>query len=540
MSIDQRLRRRLSRRALIGVGAPILALVLLVVAGACVVFVHFAQNQDRAYADNTRRLVANTLEGRLRGLSDLTLDFASWNDAYAAITVRWNSAWVRNNFYSAVADGLVVFHEDGALRHVWLPDWLQAQAQTLPAEMVQAARAVPGLTSLIRAPHAAGTVTRGLVMLDGRLGVLSAASIAPEDDAERLRRAASTPVDYVVAVDILDDRQIAEIGRDLDVQDLALVAQPPAPSPDIVSLPLRAANGDLLGYLRWRNQRPGDAGLAAEIGPVLLMLFLIGAFTFLIARSLMLRQVGEAARMQAAMETSRLKSEFIANMSHELRTPLNVIIGYAELIQEETPAGEANESVRADAGCIVEAAGKLRQLIDDVLDHSRIDAGRLRLAPEPIDVPQLLAEIEDLMAPTARANGNALLITSDADASSLVSDHQRLRQCLVNLIDNAIRCTRDGAVSVAARSSIVGGAPHVVFEIQDTGVGISGANPEQLFEPFGQGDGGAALDQKRGTGLGLSIARKLARAMGGEVTFVSEPGVGSCFRLTMPAAPAAA
>jgi signal transduction histidine kinase len=532
MFIDKLSNRRPSRHAFISAGAPILGLVLLVIAGAFVVFINFAHQQDRSYVDNSRRLAANTLDGRLHALSDVTLDYANWGDAYNAISVHWNGAWVAGNFYSTVTDGMVIFRRDGLVRYVWKAEALQADSTALAFQVVAAARDIPGLSSLARAPHASGTVTRTLAILNGRLALLSVAAIAPEIDSVRLQRPPNAPVDYIAAVDILEPSQMAALGSELDLGDFA-VSQRDDADDGFVRLPLRAANGALLGHLQWRDQRPGSAAFAGDIGPVLFGLLVIGILSFLVARALMLREVAAAAHIEAALESSRLKSEFISNMSQELRTPLDAIIGYTELIQEEAPKGDLFDPLRRDAGRIAESAGQLRQLIDDVLDHSRIDAGRLQLAPEPVNVAELFAEIEDALEPRVRAQINRLTFACDNARLSLVSDHQRLRQCLINLAENSVKFTRNGEISISARSELVDEIDCIVFEVKDNGLGVTRAAAATLFEPFAQPAAGV-IRPKRGGTLSLSISRKLARAMGGDITFEGEPNGGAHFTFSLP------
>src|SRR5690242_19968158 len=161
-------RIRIRPQAFVSAGAPILGLVLLVIAGAFVVFINFAQQQDRSYVEHTRRLVANTLDGRLHALSDVTLDYAKWTEAYNAISVRWNGAWVAGNFYSTVTDGMVIFRRDGSVRYVWKAQALDANATALAYQIVSAARNIPSLQSLPGAARASGTVARTLTLLNGR------------------------------------------------------------------------------------------------------------------------------------------------------------------------------------------------------------------------------------------------------------------------------------------------------------------------------------------------------------------------------------
>lgn len=482
MFLDRLFKQRISRQAFLTAGAPILALVLLVIAGAFLVFIHFAQQQDRSYVENTRRLVASSIDGRLHALSDVTLDYASWDEAYRSTTVRWDGSWVAGNFYSSVTDAMAIFRAEGPVRYLWKSDALTSNQTALAFQISHAARSIPTLPALARAPHASGTVTRTLAMLNGRITLVAVAAIAPEDDAERLHLPPTAPVDYVAAIDILDPDQIAALGSELDLRGFTVNLRDDA-NPDLVSLPLRAASGGVLGYLQWRNERPGSAAFAGEIGPVVFGVIVIGALSVLLAIILMQQHVAAAARVEAALESSRLKSEFISNMSHELRTPLDAIIGYAELIQEETPKSDLFIGPRRDALRIASSAGHLRKLIDDVLDHSRIDAGRLHLQPEPINVADLFFELEDALDTAVRSEGNKLTFVCDGHLS-LVCDHHRLRQCLGNLAENSAKFTRNGEIVISAHSATIDDVEHMVFEVRDNGVGVTRAAAATLFEPF--------------------------------------------------------
>src|SRR5262249_42757865 len=153
--------------------------------------------------------------------------------------------------------------------------------------------------------------------------------------------------------------------------------------------------------------------------------------------------------------------------------PLNAIIGYAELIQEEGEDRAEYAFAANDAGRILTASRQLRQLVDDTLDQSRIDAGHLKLKPVWIGVDPLLAEIADVLAPMARENGNSFSVASESGNMHLIGDHQRVRQCLLNLAGNAIKFTRNGSVSVRARQAMRRGLPFVTFDVSDTGIGIT-------------------------------------------------------------------
>ncbi|MGE0740790.1 MAG: CHASE4 domain-containing protein [Hyphomonadaceae bacterium] len=361
----------LERRAWVTAGAPILTLVLVVILAAVAAFVNFAGQQNRAFADSSKRLVASAMEGRLRALSDLTLDFANWNDAYQAISVEWDQAWIDNNFYSSVADGLIIFTPDGELRYTWFAANLLGSSARLPPKVVAAARTVPNIEALMRARSVSDTVARAVVKIDNRLVLLSVAPISPENTALRLR-ASEGAVNYLAAVQVLTDHEIADIGADLSLRDFSYSPDPIAiDGHQTVSLLLETSAGDRVGELTWRHERPGSAAFMSQIGPVIVGLLLIGVLTVFVARSLVARQIAASNRAELESEAHRLRSDFIVGISEEMNTPLNAIIGYAELIREEAPPGPASDSVREDAGRILTAARQIRQMMGEPLAASR-------------------------------------------------------------------------------------------------------------------------------------------------------------------------
>ena len=311
------------------------------------------------------------------------------------------------------------------------------------------------------------------------------------------------------------------------------------PVPELVSRPIVGRSGRIVGHLTWRNERPGSADFAGRFWPIMIGLLLIGAVAVFVARRMVATQIAVLARAEGALESSRAKSEFIATMSHELRTPLNAIIGYGELIGEQVSPGDENENdIRADSGRIVRSAQHLLGLINNILDHARLDAGAWRIASTSIGTSQILSEVDDIVRPLAVARGNTCSFSTEADADWVLGDPARLRQCLLNLVGNAIKFTSKGAVTLSVRLGTEGAERCILFEVADTGIGIDPEAQSRLFAPFVQADSSIAR-LYGGSGLGLSIARKAARAMGGDIFFSSTPGEGSVFTLRMPASPAA-
>jgi signal transduction histidine kinase/CheY-like chemotaxis protein len=239
-----------------------------------------------------------------------------------------------------------------------------------------------------------------------------------------------------------------------------------------------------------------------------------------------------AAREQAE-EANVQKSRFLTTMSHELRTPLNAIIGYAEILEEDIEHAPEDASAD-DARRIRRAARHLLTLINEVLDLSKIEAGRLELISETVDVDALLREVEETVHPIAAGNGNTMVLDIVGRIPPLQTDGARLKQCLLNLATNACKFTRDGRVTIRAGLETRHGAEMLEVAVIDTGIGIAREDQARLFTPFVQVDG-AETRKQDGTGLGLVITRKLAQAMGGDVTMISTPGLGSTFTLAVAA-----
>ncbi len=235
----------------------------------------------------------------------------------------------------------------------------------------------------------------------------------------------------------------------------------------------------------------------------------------------------------AAEEANIAKSQFLATMSHELRTPLNAIIGYGEMLMESAD-DRGDTADRGDLEKIHGAAHRLLAMINDVLDLSKIEAGGAALAIEAVNLNALAQEVVATVAPTAAANGNSISMDVPAHLGSADTDGFKLSQCLLNLMANAAKFTKDGQIKLRARREDSDGASWVVFEVIDTGIGISPDAQARLFQPFVQADA-STTRAYGGTGLGLAITRRLARMMGGDVTLKSARGQGSAFTLRIPA-----
>jgi signal transduction histidine kinase/DNA-binding response OmpR family regulator len=235
----------------------------------------------------------------------------------------------------------------------------------------------------------------------------------------------------------------------------------------------------------------------------------------------------------AAEQANRAKSSFLANMSHELRTPLNAIIGYTEmLIEDATEIGF--QGAQQDLTKVRGAATHLLALINDVLDLSKIEAGRMTVLLEDVDGPAMIEDLASTVQPLVDANHNRLVIRLDASFGMIYTDVTKVRQSLLNLLSNACKFTEHGTITLDAVVERRTDARWAVFSVSDTGIGMTSEQISRLFREFTQAD--ASTTRKYGgTGLGLAISRTFCRMIGGDISVQSKPGQGTTFRIQVPA-----
>ncbi len=240
------------------------------------------------------------------------------------------------------------------------------------------------------------------------------------------------------------------------------------------------------------------------------------------------------AAKKEAEESNQTKSIFLANMSHELRTPLNAIIGYSELLQDVAEDVEVEEDFVPDLKKINGAGEHLLNLINDILDLSKIEAGKMQLFPEDCEVDNLIEEVSTTVSPMMGKNGNQFKIDSEENLGSIKVDTTRLRQVLMNILSNAAKFTQKGEVLLKVFRDKCEENDWMIFRVKDTGVGI---NPEQinnLFKSYAQADPSVAK-YYGGTGLGLAISQSFCYMMGGAISVESALGDGSTFTIKLPA-----
>ncbi len=239
------------------------------------------------------------------------------------------------------------------------------------------------------------------------------------------------------------------------------------------------------------------------------------------------------AAREAAETASVSKSQFLASMSHELRTPLNAIIGYSEILHEEAEAGGRESDLR-DIERVLGSARHLLHLINDILDLSKIEAGRMDVAASDFGVRSVIEEAVQTVRPAIEKNANTLVLDLAADLGEARSDPFKLNQCLLNLLSNAAKFTEQGRIAIRSRRSAQADGDWIEIAVADTGIGMSADQVERLFNPFTQAEPATAR-KYGGTGLGLALTRRMMQLLGGDVEVSSVEGVGSTFVLRFPA-----
>ena len=231
-------------------------------------------------------------------------------------------------------------------------------------------------------------------------------------------------------------------------------------------------------------------------------------------------------------QANRAKSQFLANMSHELRTPMNAIIGYSEMLMEEAEdMGE--EQMTADLKKIQTAGKHLLELINGILDLSKVEAGKMDLFLETFNASKMLEDIVSIVKPLVDKNQNSLITVFPAGTITMHADLTKVRQALFNLISNAAKFTQQGSITLKAETGQYDGAACVMFTVADTGIGMTQEQMDKLFQPFTQAEA-STTRRYGGTGLGLALSQRFARLMGGDIALASNPGEGSTFIMRVP------
>jgi signal transduction histidine kinase len=282
--------------------------------------------------------------------------------------------------------------------------------------------------------------------------------------------------------------------------------------------------GEVIGALVVRRKAPGE--FPANVVELLETFAAQSALAIQNAR--LFSEIGEKSRQIEI--ASQHKSQFLANMSHELRTPLNAIIGVSEMLREDA---EALQQDVEPLDRVLGAGRHLLALINDILDLSKIEAGRMELHLETFSLMPVIKDVAKTIEPMAAKNGNRVVIDCPADLGTIHADQTRFRQSLLNLASNANKFTEKGTITIAAHQGQENGRDSVTLAVADTGIGMTPEQMGKLFQEFSQASS-ATASKYGGTGLGLAISKRFCQMMGGDITVESEVGHGSSFTIRLP------
>lgn len=508
------------------------ALTILAIGGGAVLYAWMSIDQLTVRRETG--LMERALDRKRVRLKEDLASVTVWTDAYDKTARLYDPAWADTNYgqyFSQYMHHDLSFILDARGGLIYASSGGEVASDLRPFEPL--VRAGGPLLAKVRAAEAAKRAAKGdakgfdrvgqaeaFVVSAGKVYLLAASTVVPEAEDPRRPLDGSDPI-AVSGVE-LNAAFMQGLAADYGL-DQAHLVQNHTPAPNVV---LSDADGKRIGAIVWTPDRPGPQvwshawPLLSGAGVALLLLMTLLSLRI---RSVSRTLVSAALAAEAA---DTAKSEFLANMSHEIRTPLNAVLGMTQVME----GGELDPVQRERLRVIRDSGQGLLRLLNDVLDLSKIQAGKLEISPAPFDLGELVTGTVRAFEVQAAAKDLSLDLTvADAARGEWLGDGLRLRQILTNLIANAVKFTAEGGVRVRVDRYAEG----LVLAVADTGPGIPPDAVEHLFERFAQAD---ATTTRRfgGTGLGLAICREICDLMGGRLEVESQPGAGATFRVWLP------
>ena len=528
-------------------GWAIMVVTVVLVAGAGMV-AFSASAIDAVQAREEQALVERTMDRRMARLSEDVTSASIWNDAVKAIGPKPDFNWIDVNFGVYYAqyehhDRSILFDAAGRLIYA-----SQDGKRAPLADNADFARDVAPLVARARAEEArklrkgplarggfdAVSVATGIIRSGGELYLVAASTVVTEETDP----GPSAPSPIVVSSQRIGPAFLKALERDLGISTLRLVDRA---GPSTTHVALDGLNGAPMAELAWTPKHPGTGVIRTAALPLLgvLVVFLLASagLALRVVRVLQALRAHEmtlsrtledlTAARDRAEAASVAKSQFLANMSHEIRTPMNGVLGMAQVMA----MSDLSPSQRDQLGVLRESGEALLALLNDVLDLAKIEAGRMEVVREPVDLAAVVSGTCAAFQGMAAGKGLAIRCEVQPEARGLWrTDGGRVRQILSNLISNALKFTAAGEVVIELQ--LMGGEPR--FAVADTGAGIPAHRMGELFGKFNQIDA-SSTRQYGGTGLGLAICRELVELLGGDIQASSQEGKGSRFTFNIPA-----
>jgi len=507
--------------------------------GSFALLFYTARSIDALQQHDERALVRRTLDRTMVRMTGEVTSATVWDDAWKAMGPKQDWVWADSNYADyyhryfdhdvsyAVRNGSVIYASRAGVRVA--NDALGALPRDF-ASIEAAVRAAGATKRRAGKINLEGEATaQGVYASGGALYLVVAADVIAETPS--VFKAFPDPQVVVISARRIGPEFLRGIEADLGIHDLTIlpVRRPGATAEALVSDP----TGRVLGVIATRASQPG-MGILARAAPEIIigLAILVAAATALLMRvssALAGMERNERALTKARDEAeaaNQAKSQFLANMSHEIRTPLNGVLGMAQVMAID----ELSDRQRERMAIIMDSGQALLTLLNDLLDLSRMEAGKFELSERPMDVVLLVKSACAAFEGMASQKGLVLKVgVAPEVAGAWMGDGARLRQVLGNLVSNAVKFTDAGAVSIHVAETPTG----LRFSVRDTGIGIAPADLDRLFDKFQQVDA-SSTRRFAGTGLGLAISRELVHLMGGAFTVESTLGEGSCFRFDLP------
>jgi signal transduction histidine kinase len=512
-----------------------IALVAFIALGGYFLMLDTARDQDRAYIQSTQDFVRESIIELANNNASVSTDYALWSDAYDNITLADNQKWMADSYFSTNVNALSVFRQGLGIRFTYIRESDEKLRAAIPQVLPLINLEDFNKYKLDPVEKNIGSPSMRLVVLNNAVFAAAIQPIRPYANYAGPQREVGSPIDYALSLTAIGQEVANHIGKSFGLANptLTIGSRFTAHENDRISFPIKDHNQKTLAVMSWDNARPGTAAMKARFVPVYLALFLITILTITITqRSVESRMRLMRAAREAAETANRVKSNFLASVSHELRTPLSGIIGYAEMIEEDA-RDAGNDATAKDAKKVTNSAHHLLSVINDLLDHTKIEAGKMDLNPAKTDVTPILSSVVENLQHQVTKKNTKLTLVSDPALGEAMIDGIRLKQCVFNLVSNAAKFTTNGTIVVSVRPVEHHGVAFIRIAVKDSGIGISEATRAKLFKPFVQADEGTATTYG-GTGLGLCITKALIEAMGGTIEVESTLGEGSTFTILVP------